>query len=250
MRIVCISDTHMRHGIDVPYGDILLHSGDATFHGYEHEINEFALWFSNQPHKHKIFVAGNHDTSFQDSPLRAGSWLHQFDTDENEIIYLQDSSVELEVDGEKVKIYGSPWQPWFGGWAFNLHTYTDELKEKWDMIPKDTDILITHGPAFKFRDVTMNGEHAGCRELRKAIQRIRPILHMCGHIHEGYGVSRFGDTLMANASIVNSRYHPVNEPLVFELQDGKMRQTSKIQREEETDQSVSALSPYLPDDEE
>lgn len=37
-------------------------------------------------------------------------------------------------------------QPEFGGWAFNLPRGTPCL-EKWNNIPDDTDILITHGPA-------------------------------------------------------------------------------------------------------
>lgn len=234
MKIVCISDTHMRHGIDVPPGDVLLHSGDATFHGYEHEVSDFANWFNSHPHMYKIFVAGNHDTSFEDTPLMARTWLHQYDTDSNKIIYLQDSSVDVEVDGETLKVYGAPWQPFFCNWAFNVKG-DEALKKKWDLIPKDTDILITHGPPYKLRDANTYGEHCGCRELRKAIQRVRPKLHVCGHIHEGYGVSRWGDTLIANSSVCNHRYNPVNAPLVFEYKDGKLRQTSEIQGEEETD---------------
>lgn len=235
MRIVCISDTHMRHGIDIPYGDILLHGGDATFHGYRHEVKEFGEWFSDQPHMHKVYIAGNHDTSFEDNPNQARAWLEK--AGKGEIIYLQDSLVDLEVDGEKVRIYGAPWQPWFYDWAFNLRTDA-ELKSKWDRIPKNTDILITHGPPYKLCDTTTTGQHVGCRELRKAIQRVRPKLHVCGHIHEGYGTAQWMDTIIANASVCNHRYNPVNEPLVFELEDGILRETSKIQGEEETDESV------------
>ncbi len=218
MKIVAISDTHRCHNIDVPDGDILIHSGDATFTGYRHEIEEFAEWYGNLPHTHKVFVAGNHDTGFEDTPQQARDWLQSA----GPIIYLQDSSVELEVDGEKVKIYGSPWQPFFCNWAFNLRTDA-ELKAKWDMIPKDTDVLITHGPPFKLRDVTVNSEHVGCRELRKAVQRVKPKLHVFGHIHESYSVEEWNGTFFANASICNHRYHPVNAPLVFELNNGKMK---------------------------
>jgi len=237
----------MQHGIDIPNGDILIHSGDATFNGYRHEILEFAEWFHNQPHTHKVFVAGNHDRSFEDSPLEAREWLKSTSSNANPIIYLQDSEVELEVDGEKVKIYGSPWQPWFGGWGFNLHSGTGELKEKWDLIPKDADIVITHGPAYKLRDKCTSGDRAGCRELRVALQRVKPLLHVCGHIHEGYGVTEWNGTHFANASVVNSRYKPTNEPLEFELENATLRQTSKIQREEETDQSVYGMSNNVDD---
>jgi predicted phosphodiesterase len=232
VRIVCISDTHTYHkSIQLPPGDILLHAGDATYHGYEHEVRGFGEWMRSLPYMYKVYVAGNHDTSFEDSARIAKMWL--FDgsnlddlNGKDGLHYLQDEQLVLNVDGEEIKIYGSPWQPFFCNWAFNLRT-PEELKAKWDLIPKGTDILITHGPPYKLNDMTAYGnEHVGCRELRKAIQRVRPKLHVCGHIHEGYGVSRWGDTLIANASSCTHRYNPVNAPLVFEFKDGKMHKTS------------------------
>jgi len=217
MRIVCISDTHnYLKEIKIPEGDILLHSGDATFYGYGHEVKPFGEWIRSHPHMYKVFVAGNHDRSFEDQPKKAAEWLG------DGIIYLQDQAVELEINGDKVKIYGAPWQPWFFDWAFNIRPETGGLKAKWDLIPKDADVLVTHGPPYKLRDVNREGEHCGDRDLRQAIQRVRPKLHVCGHIHEGYGVSRFGDTLIANASICNRKYKPVNKPLVFDFINGKM----------------------------
>lgn len=232
MRIITVSDTHtFTEDLEVPYGDILIHSGDATFHGYSHEVKAFGKWFRSQPHMYKIFVAGNHDTSFEDSPIKARQWF--FDTkskvpeelcvsEDKSTIYLQEQSVTLEVDGEKISIYGAPHQPWFYDWAFNVRGDAN-LKAIWDKIPKGIDVLVTHGPPYKLRDTNVQGEHCGCRELRKAIQRVRPKLHVCGHIHEGYGVSRWGDTLIANSSICTARYQPTNEPLVFEYKDGKMQ---------------------------
>jgi hypothetical protein len=83
MKIVCISDTHTFHDqIEVPYGDILLHSGDATFHGYSHEVKAFGKWFRSQPHMYKVYVAGNHDCSFEDTPIKARQWF--FDTKETD----------------------------------------------------------------------------------------------------------------------------------------------------------------------
>ena len=65
-RIVCISDTHNRHdNIKVPDGDILIHAGDATNGGTIEEIAAFGKWFASLSHKHKIFVAGNHDWLFE-----------------------------------------------------------------------------------------------------------------------------------------------------------------------------------------
>lgn len=120
-RIVCVSDTHnCNEAIDVPDGDILIHSGDATINGTVTEIRDFNRWFSALPHKHKIFVAGNHDWLFETDETLARQILHK------DIIYLQDS--EITVEG--LRIYGSPWQPRFYDWAFNLDR-GPQIAEKW-----------------------------------------------------------------------------------------------------------------------
>ncbi|HKX84397.1 MAG TPA: metallophosphatase domain-containing protein, partial [Pyrinomonadaceae bacterium] len=136
-RIVCISDTHnCNEQIAVPEGDILIHSGDATIKGTDQEVIEFIRWFSRLPHKHKIFVAGNHDWFFE----LDNNYARRLLADSN-ITYLQDSSTQID----DLKLYGSPWQPRFFDWAFNLDRGY-ELAEKWKLIPNDIDILITHGP--------------------------------------------------------------------------------------------------------
>tara|TARA_R110002073_G_scaffold128374_2_gene274096 strand:- start:242 stop:643 length:402 start_codon:yes stop_codon:yes gene_type:complete len=127
-------------------------------------------------------------------------------------IYLQDESVEIEG----LKIYGSPWQPWFFNWAFNLRT-PEELKEKWDKIPEDTDVLVTHGPPLGILDLTMDGLNVGCSELIKAVERIKPRAHIFGHIHEGYGDTMLDGCIFVNASINTHRYRPINEPIIFEI---------------------------------
>lgn len=244
VRIVCISDTHNYHkSVKLPPGDILIHAGDATSRGYEHEIKAFGDWIRDQPFLYKIVIAGNHDWGYQNNPRTARDWLYgEVGYDHRHgLYYLEDEMVEVEVDGEKLKIWGSPWQPFFCNWAFNL--YSPELKEKWDLIPKGTDILVTHGPPYKLRDITSyGGEHVGCRELRTAIQRVRPKLHVCGHIHEGYGVARFGDTLIANAASCTVRYNPTQPPLVFEYDNGTMRQTSEVSGEAEAQDAMHDMS--------
>lgn len=219
IRVVCFSDTHTFHNsIPIPDGDIAVHSGDATFHGYKHEVKAFGTWYSGLPYQHKIFVAGNHDTSFQDTRSQAEEWLGEG------IIYLQDDGIVLEANEMSITAYGAPWQPEFGNWAFNLPR-GEALKEKWDMIWPDTDILITHGPPYGIRDKCNRGEKVGCRMLKQAIGRVRPKLHICGHIHEEYGVTEWAGIEVANASNCNSRYSPVNEPLVFDIfEDGRVEQ--------------------------
>jgi Icc-related predicted phosphoesterase len=211
MRIVCISDTHSHHDeIVVPDGDMLIHSGDATWRGGIEEIADFNRWLGTLDHRHKIFVAGNHDWLFETSPGAAEGLL-------TNATYLRDSSVS--IDG--LKIYGSPWQPAFMDWAFNLRR-GDEIKRKWDLIPNDVDILITHGPPFGILDAVPNrltdvAECLGCEELIKATTRIKPRLHVFGHIHEGYGMIQLGDTKFVNASICDVAYRPSNAPVVIDL---------------------------------
>ena len=206
-RIVCLSDTHnCTHEIEVPDGDILIHAGDATIRGTVDEVAAFNRWFKRLPHKYKIFVAGNHDWLFELDNEQARSLL------DPTIIYLQDSSVE--IDG--VSIYGSPWQPRFFDWAFNLDR-GEQMAEKWAMIPDEIDILITHGPPHGILDRTPNGDYAGCEELNKRIEQVRPAVHVFGHIHLGYGTLQRDGTRFVNACICDEEYAPSNAPIVVDM---------------------------------
>jgi len=120
---------------------------------------------------------------------------------------------------EGFTIYGSPYQPEFGDWAFNLKRGHD-CKEKWSKIPTGVDILITHGPPVGHGDLCKTGEHAGCEELLKEVQeRVRPKIHVFGHIHEGYGVTTDDKIIYINASNCNFYYDPqnLNDPIIFDL---------------------------------
>lgn len=206
-RIVCLSDTHNYHEkIDVPDGDVLVHAGDATGRATTGEIAAFNEWFAALPHRHKIFVAGNHDWLFETDNSAARRLL------DDSIVYLQDSRVEIE----NLKIYGAPWQPRFYDWAFNLNRGR-EISEKWRLIPADADVLITHGPPFGILDETPVGDRAGCEELRKKIEENRPRAHIFGHIHHGYGTTKKFGVVFVNASNCNESYAPVNAPIVFDL---------------------------------
>ena len=206
-RIVLLSDTHnCNEQISVPDGDILIHAGDATNRGQVDEIVAFNEWFSGFPHKHKIFVAGNHDWLFETRPKYARSLLAK------NVVYLQDSAVEILG----LKIYGSPWQPRFFDWAFNLNR-GGEMAEKWKLIPNEVDILITHGPPFGILDETPRGDFAGCEELRKRVEEIRPQLHVFGHIHFGYGETEKFGVRFVNASNCDEDYLPTNLPIVVDL---------------------------------
>ncbi len=214
MKIVCLSDTHNCNAqIDVPDGDILIHAGDATIRGTPAEVEDFLRWFSALPHEHKIFVAGNHDRLYETDNQFARRLTADF-----KIEYLQDSFIEIE----NLKIYGSPWQPRFYDWAFNLNRGA-ELAEKWKMIPDDTDILITHGPPNGILDEVPRKywvENTGCEELRKKVEELSKKnlkLHIFGHIHCGYGQTEKFGVKFINASNCDESYEPTQPPIIVNM---------------------------------
>jgi Icc-related predicted phosphoesterase len=216
-KITFISDTHTKHeklnGF-LPGGDILIHAGDLTSRGYKTEIENFAKWYDAlHQYDHKLFIAGNHDFGFQDYPEEMKGIL----TGYKNIEYLQDDLIMLgegEVEYiDMVKIWGTPWQPEFFNWAFNLPR-GEALKEKWDLIPANTDILITHGPPFgKLDYVKYDNLNVGCEELMKKVEEIKPKICVFGHIHEGYGYVFDGNTHYINAAVLNGRYEYRNKPV-------------------------------------
>lgn len=210
MKIVCISDTHMQHDFKVPKGDMIIHAGDATWRGTQEEVGVFAKWYGGLPHKHKIFVAGNHDWGFQKDPGVFRAMMQNAG-----IIYLEDSGVNIEG----LSIWGSPWQPEFCNWAFNLPRGA-ALAAKWALIPGNTDVLITHGPPYGILDSTDQGEHVGCGALAVCVSMFSPRLHVFGHIHHSHGSFYFPESpemQFVNASVCNEEYKPVNAPIVVEL---------------------------------
>lgn len=207
LRIVLISDTHALHRqIAVPAGDILIHAGDFTRKGEQADVVDFNAWLGELPHRHKIVIAGNHDRCFEADPAGSAALL-------TNAVYLQDQA--LTVEG--LSLYGSPWQPEFFDWAFNLPR-GPELAAVWARIPERTDILITHGPPRGYGDRTIFGTSAGCDDLLEAIDRVRPRYHIFGHIHEGYGAFERNGMRLFNASIVTFNYRPANPPIVIDLE--------------------------------
>ncbi|CAF0856190.1 unnamed protein product [Brachionus calyciflorus] len=227
VRFVCISDTHskidrMHH--EIPSGDILIHAGDFTNSGSIDDVIKFSNFLKTLDHKftHKIIIAGNHELSFDKT--KNNKMLGFFDKNKindqrdprdflENCIYLEESMVEIYG----IKIYGAPWQPTFGGWAFNVDRGEPILK-KWNKIPDNCDVLITHGPPLGFGDKVNGGYHVGCCELLTTIrERVRPKYHIFGHIHEDHGAWTDGQTTYLNPSICNFRYVPSNPPILFDI---------------------------------
>ena len=195
MKIVCISDTHNLHrAMPIPDGDILIHAGDITVAGDAREVTDFTTWLGTFLHKHKVVVAGNHDFCFEKSPQKTQALL-------TNAHYLQDSGVEIEG----LFIWGSPISPKYHDWAFNRERGSD-IRRHWKIIPPHTDVLITHCPPFGILDTSSQGTHEGCRDLLDILQhRVRPRLHVFGHIHEAHGHTTIGHTQYVNASIVGQK---------------------------------------------
>eukprot|EP00092_Neocalanus_flemingeri_P105714 GFUD01135527.1.p1 GENE.GFUD01135527.1~~GFUD01135527.1.p1 ORF type:complete len:303 (+),score=76.45 GFUD01135527.1:73-981(+) len=232
VKIVCMSDTHSTLSeiqFDVPDGDIFIHAGDFTRYGLPSEVEQFNTWLGNLPHRYKVVIAGNHELSFDPNTYReAREYMKQGGEDADmevadikklltNCVYLEDESVEILG----IQIYGSPWQPFFSHSAFNLQRGPD-LHSKWSNIPTNTDILVTHGPPLGVRDASLKTSipaktvRAGCEDLlEEVVNRVRPKYHIFGHIHEGYGSSTNGTTVFVNASTCNTKYEPLNKPVVI-----------------------------------
>lgn len=217
-RITAISDTHGRHSQVTPFldgGDILIHAGDISSMGYNEEITNFCKWFDAiDNYTLKVFIAGNHDYGFQQRASEVMEIVNSYKT----ITYLQDDWVGFQKgDLKEIRIWGSPWQPEFHSWAFNLPRNGIELELKWKKIPKNTDILITHGPAWGYVDMVVGEyQHLGCEKLIERISTLNTPIHICGHIHSGYGRQTNGETTFINASVLNERYIFTQRPITFD----------------------------------
>jgi Icc-related predicted phosphoesterase len=207
MKIWHISDTHTFHGLlDIPANiDMVIHSGDATNprdpYKNEVEMRDFIDWYSLLPIKHKLYVAGNHDTSIE------RNFIIKDDFEKAGIIYLENDWIEIEG----FKIWGSPITPTFGDWAFMKARHNTH--EVWKHIPDDTDIVVVHGPPATILDLSYNRnnelEFCGDSSLKKRMLDLKPKLCLFGHIHNCEDIINAGirklsirDTIYSNGSVV------------------------------------------------
>lgn len=215
MKLCIISDTHGKHKHlgKLPDADVIIHCGDMTSMGRSHEIVEFMKWFSKlDQYKYKICIAGNHDWLFDTNRLIA------YEKIPNNVIYLEDK--EIIIDG--IKFYGTPVQLPFMNWAFNKPE--EKLIPHWQAIPDDTDVLITHQPPYNIFDWSVyDKKPTGSPSLYKEVlERIKPSLHLMGHIHSGHGVKVIENTTFINASNLDEDYMCVYNPVLIEINDGKV----------------------------
>jgi Icc-related predicted phosphoesterase len=208
LKVYSFSDTHGVHKLLEPYipedADILIFSGDCS--NYKDaarnsiEVMEFFDWYESLSHKYKIWIAGNHCTSIERGLVKPKE-IQKTTT------YLQDE--EIIIEG--IKIYASPWTPTFGEWAFMKSR--GKLAPIWNMIPNDTDILVTHGPCYGILDISENRdgtiEFCGDKELLNRVVQVEPKYMLFGHIHDhnycinqGMRTVSWIKTIFMNSSVV------------------------------------------------
>lgn len=219
MRVVCFSDTHGHHSKlkDVPDGDILIFAGDYTYDQRDEikQLSRFNKWLGTLPHKHKIMIAGNHDWLFEREHYLATGIV-------TNAIYLNDSSTTIG----KLKVWGSPVTPAFNNWAFNRQRGS-EIKRHWNMIPDDTNILVTHGPSRGVLDWDAR-KHLGCDDLAATLCKLHNLkLHVFGHIHSGHGQENNGGVQYVNGACGYWWHHQWNQPIVVDIDDASVRSEDK-----------------------
>lgn len=201
MKIVCISDTHQHHKkIKVPECDMIIHAGDFTYHGELDEVSKFLDWYGDQKAKYKLLICGNHEVEISKQPFQL---LQQMC--ENRGINILNNT-HMIIEG--LTIFGSPNSNKFGhGWAYN--STEEELENIYNSILPNTDIIITHGPAYGNLDKCPGG-NVGSKALKKRISELENLkLHVTGHVHESRGTLYKDGLLTVNASICGIPYTDV-----------------------------------------
>lgn len=188
----------------------MIHAGDFSWRGTLEEVIPFLDWFAKQPAKHKILTVGNHEGGFV--------W-HQHDLFKEEcklrdLIFLNDSGIE--IDG--LKFWGSGWTPTFCNWYWMADRGV-QIRQHWNMIPEDTNVLVSHGPPMGILDKLIDGTDVGCQDLMDRILKT-PGLKACffGHIHlHGGRMQEFHGIKFFNCSVCTEEYKPWNPITEVEL---------------------------------
>ena len=205
MKICCISDTHESHrDLQIEECELVLFAGDLTNLGNEDATRDFLKWLQDLPCKQAFFIAGNHDKQFAEYKFIWEQESKKYD----KITYLEESIVQYK----EIKIYGSPYSPKYGNWWFMEEE--NRLRRRWGHIPNDIDIMIVHTPPKGILD-TYDDNHVGSQALRERIVTMSPKLLVCGHIHSGYGIDKYGLTTIVNASVTDNYYELINPPIYF-----------------------------------
>jgi len=207
MRIVAIGDTHTQHhDVKVPEGDVLLFAGDGEFRSI-FDLIEFNNWLSTLKHEHIIVIAGNHDFFCEEYPHQVKEYL-------TEAVYLKNERYTLP---KGISLWGSPMTQTFMDWAF-MESEENLDRYYWSKIPKNTDILLVHGPAYKHLDIGRpRYGNLGSKTLARKIEELEIHYVIHGHIHGSYGIEKTDKTTYINCSVLDEDYQLVNEPIVIDI---------------------------------
>jgi Icc-related predicted phosphoesterase len=234
ITIDCIADLHGSFP-KLPGGDLLIIAGDCSSNDSVKAWHNFYEWADQQNYKKQIMIGGNHDKFLEQSisskECRELCEIVGEPYEELQPEYLFDTLTEFEG----IKIYGTPWTRTFKGinphcTAFTLEN-EEQLKEKFDLIPQDTEILISHSPAWSCCDKNKRGHACGSKALYDKILTLKNLkFHIFGHIHEGYGrilLKRPGhgdenNINCLNVSFMNGDYEPVNDYMRIEIPKKKL----------------------------
>lgn len=224
MRITVISDTHGRHlELDdkhFPGGDLLIHAGDfLKFGTYKMELKSFCQWYDLfDNYINNIFVAGNHDLYIVNEKDDSKKVINNHKW----IEYLQDDwFIYSDKYGEAVKIWGSPWTPKMEGESvFTPPRDSEDIKKKWNNIPNDVDLLLTHSPPYGILDNLIYHDedmgHLGCKFLLNRVKEIKPKIHIFGHIHGENEYYFDGNTHYINAALMDDKFFWCKKPITFD----------------------------------
>ncbi len=209
MKLAIISDTHGRP-FEIPECDVFIHCGDITAGGSLEETEQFMKWLRRQTQVGlSLIVPGNHDRCFQEE------WLAVEDMFASEdVLVMIDQAIKL---GDRT-FYGSPWTPPFMNWFFMADE--ERLGMLYRAMPKEVDVLITHGPPRGILDTGYQDPHVGSIALAEAIEW-RNIKHnVFGHLHScgGQTVQPYVDgTIYHNVAACDDAYNMVRKCKVLEI---------------------------------
>lgn len=210
MRVVVIGCTHGRHhDVVLPKGDVLVHTGDYSRRGDAHDVRDFLSWFEIQPFPYKVFVNGNHDGYSEEQPEQFARYVADYAPSAT---YLNDSGAIIMG----LRFWGSPVTPSFCDWWWNRDR-GPAIKAHWDLIPRDTQVLITHGPPHGILDEVMDvRKNQGCRDLLDAIDDCTDLrAHFFSHLHLNGGQRTvLNDVYYINAAMVDEGYQLTRQPQV------------------------------------
>ncbi|KAK6510495.1 hypothetical protein TWF506_009601 [Arthrobotrys conoides] len=199
-----------------PKTDVFIHAGDMTQDSNMSTLKAAISWIELIPAELKILIAGNHDTAL-DTAQDHVDGSSDSDNKENQlnlkivecrkyltskamkakgIDYLENEVKTFQLkNGATLTVFGSPYtprgkRPHHDG-AFRYNSDIDYWKkfEPLDSLKAGKiDVTVTHGPAHEILDNTQHGKSAGCKHLRRFMEKVKPLMSVCGHIHEAAGI--------------------------------------------------------------